>query len=438
MNPHTHSPAASLRLAALLVCAACLSACQSEPVQTASRSPEPAPKPAQNAAPTQAGAQGKDPLAQNQAAGEALTTDYIYSTTQGLLLAHDGGPADPAQRPFDPRTAYPEEPVAALALDGLEQLAQQTFSADGSDFDPRVSRDGKFMVFASTQHSPNPDLYIKPVGGRTVTQLTADPASDVMPAISPDGARIAFASNRSGYWNIYVMPTTGGQPLQITGTSSHELHPTWSPDGNRLAFCRLGQTSGRWELWTVEVSKPQVAEFIGFGMFPQWCPVAGTGSESRDRILFQRSRERGDRAFSLWTIDYKPNDAGNLTEIVGAKGTATVNASWSPDGQWIAYSTIRAGTDPSAFRRPKDADLWITSVDSTARVKLTGGKFLNAQPTWGGDGRIYFVSDRGGTDHVWSVSPQRALAMVGKSGGETASSGEKSQGRDVVNAPTEP
>ena len=41
--------------------------------------------------------------------------------------------------------------------------------------------------------------------GAAVTQLTKDPANDVMPAISPDGQWVAFASDRSGNWDIYLI-----------------------------------------------------------------------------------------------------------------------------------------------------------------------------------------------------------------------------------------
>ena len=320
---------------------------------------------------------------------------------------------DPATGRFDPATAFEDEQPGTPA-DNLDQLAQQSFAADGADFDPFVSRDGKWLVFASTQHRPNPDLYIKTVGSRTVTQLTSDPASDVMPEISPDGTRVAFASNRSGAWNIYVMPATGGQAVQITSGSTQDLHPTWSPDGSRLAFCRLGQASGRWELWVVEVARPQVAEYVGLGVFPRWCPVAGTGQSGRDRIAFQRGRERGDRAFSVWTIDYKPGDAGNPTEIVSAKGLAAINPGWSPDGSMMTYALVPVGTAQATFQRPREGAVWLASVDGSARSRLTSAGYLQSQPVWGGDGLVYFVSNRGGIDQVWSTSPVKALAAMGR------------------------
>lgn len=110
--------------------------------------------------------------------------------------------------------------------DGGGNLAQVSFATDGGDYAPDVDRTGTFMVYASTQHRPTFDIYRKSVDGRTVTQLTTDPSDDLMPALAPDGSRVAFASNRNGNWDIYVMPIGGGAPTQITADADEEVQPT--------------------------------------------------------------------------------------------------------------------------------------------------------------------------------------------------------------------
>ncbi|MGH7133877.1 MAG: TolB family protein [Phycisphaerales bacterium] len=308
---------------------------------------------------------------------------------------------------FSPKTDYPTTDHGVM-IDAPEGLTQVSFAADGADFDPTVSHDGKFIAFASTQHRPTADIYIKQIGSRAVTQITADPGNDVMPAISPDGSRVAFCSDRNGVWNVFVVTTAGGQPAQLTAERTHDLHPTWSPDGKKIAFCRLGQMSGRWELWVLNTDQPSQAEFVGFGMFPQWCPVAATGKSGTDRILFQRGRERGDRAFSLWTIDYKPGDASTPTEVVAVRGLATINPCWSPDGNWIAYALVNPLDPAGAFR----SDLFIASTDGAATVNLTSGRYANGMPCWAADNRVYFISDRNGADNIWSLGTERAVAAA--------------------------
>jgi TolB protein len=324
-------------------------------------------------------------------------------------------------RPSDlPNIHEPFDTTATnTLLDAAPGLCQVTFAGEGAAFDPCISSDGRLLAFAGTHHRPTADIYTVPVGGSSVTQLTSDPAHDIMPAISPDGSRIAFASNRSGNWDIFVMSSSGGQALQLTSDPTSELHPTWSPDGQRIAFCRLGQVSGRWELWVQEVANPRSAEFIGYGLYPRWCPVSGTGHDGRDRIVFQRARERGDRAYSVWTVDYRPGDVTSPTEVASSPTEALINPAWSADGRWITYAAVPNPGEASAAGRIGEADLWIVAADGSARVNLTAGTFVNLAPTWAADGRIYFVSNRAGVDNIWSISTDRAIAAATGSRGNT-------------------
>lgn len=315
-------------------------------------------------------------------------------------------------------------PSSAIGVGESGNVNQVSFAAEGADFDPDVSRDGRTIVFASTQHRPTADIYMKSVDGRTVTQLTNDPANDLMPRISPDGQRIAFASDRAGNWDIFVMPITGGKPIQITSSASHELHPSWSPDGSEIVFCRLGEVSGAWEMWVTSVSNPGVARFLGNGLFPEWCPVSGTGTSGADRIAFQRSRERGDRAFGIWVMDYKDGQAGNCTEMASLTTAACINPAWSPDGQWIAYATVPNPSQWSGECRPAWAELWMVDASGNNRVALTGGRFINLMPAWGPQNKLYFVSDRGGADNIWSMDTAKVVQLAAiNSGGNTAVAG---------------
>jgi TolB protein len=293
------------------------------------------------------------------------------------------------------------------ALGQADNLHQVSYAIEGADFDPVISRDGRFLVYASTQHSKRANLYVKPVNGRAVTQLTNNDANDVMPSISPDGSRIAFASDRSGSWNIYIMNVGGGQAVQVTSGAGHELHPTWSPDARFIAFCRLGEVSGRWELWVTEASNPSTNRFIGYGLFPTWSPVD-------DKIAFQRSREQGDRYFSVWTLDFVEGEGANPTEIASSPIAAVVKPTWSPDGRFLAFTTI-PNPIHELGQRPRHADIWISHLDGTGRANLTGGAFVNISPTWAADGTIFFVSNRSGRDNIWSVRPLQAMVAGGRS-----------------------
>jgi hypothetical protein len=304
-----------------------------------------------------------------------------------------------------------------LSKSGGGSLSQVSFSVEGADFDPDVSPDGEFTVFASTQHSHTSDIFIKSVQSRVVTQLTRDDSHNVMPKFSPDGKRVAFASNRSGNWDIFVMSTSGGKAVQITTESSHELHPSWSPDGKSLAFCRLGEVSGKWELWVTEVHNTGVAHFLGYGLFPEWSPVAGSGEGGADRILFQISKQRGDRAFSIWALDFKDGTASNLTQIATSATAACINPAWSKDGRWISFATVPNPTQWStmAHTRPESANLWMIGADGNTQINLTEGAAVNLMPAWGPRNELFFISDRGGVDNIWSMNVGPAiLAATGE------------------------
>lgn len=369
-----------------------------------------------------------DPRPTATSLDQPTPTAYAQSSNdqRGLSGPHGsslGFAFDPSETGYSValRHAVPSEAPIGVADRNTPNANQITYTFDGADFDPMVSADGSVILYASTQHRPTPDIYLKHVGSSVIRQLTNDASSNAMPALSPDGNRVAFCSDRSGNWDIYVMPVGGGPAVQITTDSSHDIHPSWSPDGTRLVFGRLGQTTRRWEMWVVDASSPTVSEFIGFGMFPEWCPIAGTGENGLDKILFQRSRERGDRAFGLWTLDYGNGRVGNLTQIIASPLSAFINASWAPDGKHIAFATVptpAAWSDASAARPPR-AELWMMPVTGGARVALTSGDAVDLMPTWGPDNRIYFVSDRSGSDNIWSMDLSPAILAI--TGSEPAS-----------------
>lgn len=286
---------------------------------------------------------------------------------------------------------------AETPSDGGRNLSQITFADEGACFDPDLDRSGRRLIFASTRHSENSDLYLKSTTGKTVTQITSDPASELMPTFDPAGRQIAYTSNRAGNWDIYITTTEGDRSIQLTTSMEDELHPTWSPDCRWIAYCKFGSQSGRWEIWLVEVNNPAVHSFLDYGLFPNWCPDV-----SRNKILFQRSRQRGSRYHSIWTIDIFGTESRYPTEIVSAANAAVINPSWSPDGNRIVFVTV---VDPDADGTdiPAQSDVWVVNLDGTNRIMLSNGQFANFQPVWSSDGSVYFISNRSGNENIWAV-----------------------------------
>jgi len=298
------------------------------------------------------------------------------------------------------------EPSGGGLSDGGGNLAQVSFATDGGDYSPDVDRTGTFMVYASTQHRPTFDIYRKSVDGRTVTQLTTDPSDDLMPSIAPDGSRIAFASNRNGNWDIYMMPIGGGAPTQLTADSDEEVQPTWAPDGRRLAFSRKNGRTNTWEIWIIDTQNPGLRSYVCEGFLPRWSP-----DEKKDVVLFQRARQRGSRLYGVWTIELVQGEGLSPTEIVSARNAAVLQPGWSPDGGKIVFTTVVSPGGDSEW--PEQSDIWIINADGTSRVGLTNGRFRNMQPTWGADGRIYFVSNRNGLENIWSIAADGGQKAAG-------------------------
>ena len=364
-----------------------------------------------------------DPFSTPASARRATPSMILAGIDAGTIETESPARAVFGNRPNSNANRLP----AADLFDPTVNIRQVTHATEGADFDPALDREGKRLYFASTRHRATANIYVQSVDGTAVTQLTNDPAHDVMPAVSPDGSRLAFASNRNGSWNIFMMSTEGGQAVQLTSDPSHELHPSWSSDGRYIAYCKLGEVSDRWEIWVADLTRPNAHTFITHGLFPQWHPT-------ENRILFQRSRDRGDKYFSVWTIDFVDGEGVSPTEIVSSSVAAVINPTWSPDGRFIACSTVflRDGIDPHNAAQRRDsgdvatfADIWIIRADGSARTNLTGGFFVNTMPTWGSDGTLYFVSNRSGVETVWSVNPRRAAmtADIGQNSSTGIASG---------------
>jgi Tol biopolymer transport system component len=304
----------------------------------------------------------------------------------------------------------PAPPVVNVfgEFDGIERKApgsaansgyqQHTFVDEGYDSDVSVDPAGKWIVFSSTRHAENTDIYLQKVDGMSVTQLTSDSADDAFPVFSTDGKQIAFCSTRSGNWDIYVMDSDGHNVVQVTRGPMQDIHPSFSPDGSQLAYCSLGTRSDQWELWTVDLMTNE-RKMIGTGLFPVWSP-----NKSKNQIAFQRARQRGSRWFSLWTLDLVDGEAHRTTEVAVSANAAIVSPSWSPDGGRLSFSTIVEPARTAGGKPQGQQDIWVVDADGGNRRRLTDGSGTNLEPYWAVDNRIYFISDRAGHESIWSVA----------------------------------
>jgi len=136
--------------------------------------------------------------------------------------------------------------VLSLAGPALSGAQGKTLTFD--DFimikrvtDPQPSPDGRWIAFVVTvmdkeANRGNSDIWIVPAAGGEPRRLTSGQTADMNPRWSPDGAKIAFVSTRSGSPQVWTISPQGGEAVQLTSLSTGASGVVWSPDGKKLAF----------------------------------------------------------------------------------------------------------------------------------------------------------------------------------------------------------
>ncbi len=123
--------------------------------------------------------------------------------------------------------------VSAQGTQGAENIrrAVEIETSQVSAPDVAISPNGEWFVFTLAGH-----LHRLPVEGGEAEQLTEGPFYDKEPAISPDGRRIAFISDRGGSsGNVFLPDLESGAIHRLTDEVEAE-RPAWSPDGNQIAY----------------------------------------------------------------------------------------------------------------------------------------------------------------------------------------------------------
>jgi len=80
-------------------------------------------------------------------------------------------------------------------------------------------------------------------------QPVTDSTEDTAPALSPDGQRVVFMSNRDGNWEIYMVNVDGSGLRRLTDNAAQDGLPTWSPDGRAIAF--ISDRDEGWAVWVM-------------------------------------------------------------------------------------------------------------------------------------------------------------------------------------------
>jgi Tol biopolymer transport system component len=221
--------------------------------------------------------------------------------------------------------------------------------------DLRLSRDRQKVAAAIID--PNmgpPDIWIYEVARAGLrSRFTFDPGADRWPIWSPDGTRLAFSSNRKGQFNLYIRPFAGSGIEELLLESDRDKIPTdWSSDGRYILFETRGNPKTQSDVWALPLS----------------------GDLKPIPVLQTPFRE--------------------------------LEAVFSPDGRWIAYTSDESGR----------GEVYVTPFPGPGRkwqVSTSGGIL----PRWSGTGREIFFGSRevGSGDRLMAaeVSAQGDTFQVG-------------------------
>ncbi|HLF74963.1 MAG TPA: hypothetical protein VI524_11485 [Anaerolineales bacterium] len=286
--------------------------------------------------------------------------------------------------------------LTGLSLPGCSPPAtatpETTFTPEPTlteQFTPDAPRNAREMVIFSYEEDGYAHLFAYIPEELPLTRLTAGDWDDITPAASPDGEKIAFASNRSGYWDLYLLDLAAGDVTQLTDTPEYEGAPTWSPDGVFMAF--EAYVDDNLEIVVGPADNPlddsvQLTNSPASDHSPAWAPggrqiaFISTRSGNSEVILADLDRTDNNRfqnlsntelaseSHPIWSPDGRRLAWASSSQSVGRSGiyvwdpSRNLPAIWIGDGDWPAWNT-RADQIMTSFSGPNDTYLTVYSAD---------------------------------------------------------------------------
>ncbi len=150
----------------------------------------------------------------------------------------------------------------------------------GHDHSPQASPNGRYVVYV---HQPlddlnRSDIMLADLETGSIRALTGTPSRhDRSPCWSPDGRRIAFTSERPGYYELFVIDLEAGSEWQVTHAGHDISNLAWSPEGSRI-LCTINR-DGALDLAIVNLASGQIEDLrtaYGFHARPHWLPDGRT------------------------------------------------------------------------------------------------------------------------------------------------------------------
>jgi dipeptidyl aminopeptidase/acylaminoacyl peptidase len=232
------------------------------------------------------------------------------------------------------------------------------------------------IVFSASGLDGNPEIYLMRRSAADLTRLTVDPASELWPALSPDGSEVVFVSTRDGDADVYVLRVDDpGSIRQLTDEPGNDFAPTWSPDGTRIAFTSV--RGGNADIWTMDAHGGDLSNLTARSLAddsePTWSPD-GTA------IAFARSRG------GVGTIGIVPAHGGHPSLLTPSSVRWATRPQWSQDGSGICFDGVAQGAMSS--------DIFTIRPDGTGLMRVTSDPSAESYCHWFDHDRfLWLVSD---------------------------------------------
>lgn len=336
------------------------------------------------------------------------------------------GGMDPA-RAVEEVIGAPADSVAAVWHEALREtygpiqdetapptdFAEPIFDPDDDvevDVGPALSPDGSRLLFLSQRDPLAIDLYLADAATgeiiRRVTRSALDPHYHSLQFINsagawaPDGRRFAFAAVQEGQPILTVMDADSGERLRTLRFPDlgAAFNPTWSPDGEQLAF--VANDGGVLDLWVVTVATGELRRLTNDGyaeLHPDWSPDGTRLVVATDRFTTDLDvLATGD--FRLATVDI---ETGRVQPLASFQDAMNTNPRWGPDGETVFFIADPGGI-PNIYR------LEAGSADPVPLTNLYVGAsgITEASPALAvarESGRLVFTAYRKGAYELYRV-----------------------------------
>lgn len=240
---------------------------------------------------------------------------------------------------------------------------QQMTSLEAHSYYPVYSPLGESVVYASNQNGGVFDLFHFTFKDTKLVRLTNQIGNVISPTFSPDGQKILFA-NRTGEGptSLWTVDITGKNPDLLYAGPNTIVAVDWAPDGQTIAFAMATDQPDAYEIFLMNADGTNVRQLTdnlpGIGGSIDWSP------DSRRLLIY--AGPAGDK--NIFLVDVVAETAAQLTN-----GGNNAASSFSPDGQWIAFNSLRNNDQ---------ADIFIIRPDGTELRQVTDNPEPDWQPQW--------------------------------------------------------